>query len=348
MNENMLEKDFKEIAKSIKQDILATRTKVMVIANNELLSLYFKIGKIASENTKYGNNFVKKLSIYLNLEFPENINMGFSERNIIRMKRFYEEYKEFSISPTPLAKLTWSHNDLLIAKVKNFEERLWYAEKCLENGWKLDVLDIQIKTELYQRQVKNEKLTNFENKLPTLQSELAQDILKDPYIFELAGLKEEVIEHDIEVAMEERIKNVLLELGKGFSYVGRQYKVSTPDNDYYIDLLFYHLDLRCYIAVELKNRDFKPEFMGQLGFYVTAVDETMKKETDNPTIGLLLCKNKDRLSVEWALKSVNAPIGVSSFDIERVIPKEVLEKLPTEEEINLHIDIAEDETEEVE
>jgi len=171
--------------------------------------------------------------------------------------------------------------------------------------------------------------------MSVIQSELARDMMKDPYIFELSNLKESSIEKDIEDAMLSRIKNILLELGKGFSFVGNQYKISTNNNDYYVDLLFYHLDLRCYIVVELKNTNFK--HIGQLNFYVMAINKTLKKEVDNKTIGLLLCKEKDKLSVEWALEEINNPIGVSSYEIEKYIPKNVLEKLPTEED--LHIDV---------
>ena len=168
---------------------------------------------------------------------------------------------------------------------------------------------------------------------------MAKDIMKDPYIFELLNLKENAIEKDIEESMLGRIKNLLLEFGKGFSFVGNQYKISTDNNDYYIDLLFYHLDLRRYIVVELKNTNFKPEYIGQLSFYITAVNKTLRKEYDNETIGLLLCKEKDKISVEWALEGTNNPIGVSSYKIKKYISKDILEKLPTEEDINLHINI---------
>ena len=171
------------------------------------------------------------------------------------------------------------------------------------------------------------------------ESELARDMLKDPYIFELANLKDKSTEINIENAMIERIKDLLLEFGKGFSFVGNQYKISTELNDYYIDLLFYHLELRCYIVVELKNTSFKPEYIGQLNFYVTAVNKTIKKESDNNTIGLLLCKEKDKISVEWSLEGINNPIGVSSYEIEKYIPKDILEKLPNEKDFNIHIDI---------
>lgn len=334
---NMLDKEFKDLILCVKEDILKTRFEVQTNANIELIKLYFRIGKIVSENAKYGNRFIQDFSTSLKLEFPDTT--GFSTRNLSRMKKFYEEYKDLSNLPMALAKLPWSHNNLLLDKIKELNVREWYAEKCFENGWSHTVLDHQIDLQLYERQAISEKLTNFENKLPIPQSELARDVIKDPYIFELEGIKENAAEKDIENAMMEKIKNVLLELGTGFSFVGNQYKISTENQDYYIDMLFYHLDLRCYIVVELKNVEFKPEYIGQLSFYVTAVDETLRKELDNQTIGLLLCKGKDKLSVEWALKGTNTPIGVTSYELRNELPKDVLEKLPTEEDINKHIDI---------
>ena len=329
--------DFKSIIENIKSDIKSTRFKIIENANKELLYLYFRLGKIIDENSKYGNNFINELSISLKLEFP---NMkGLSPRNLSRMRVFYKEYKEMSNLPAPLANLPWTHNYTLIEKEKNKSKRIWYAEKCLENGWSQTVLIYQIDSNLYQRQKENIKLANFENKIPLNQSEMAKDMMKDPYIFELSNLKENALEKDIEESMTERIKNLLLEFGKGFSFVGNQYKISTDNNDYYIDLLFYHLDLRCYIVVELKNTNFKPEYVGQLSFYITAVNKTLRKEIDNETIGLLLCKEKDKISVEWALEGINNPIGVSSYKIEKCISKDILEKLPTEEDINLHIDL---------
>jgi predicted nuclease of restriction endonuclease-like (RecB) superfamily len=180
---------------------------------------------------------------------------------------------------------------------------------------------------------------NFNKFLPKQVNSLANGIIKDPYVFDFLTLTDSYNERDIENAMVERIKNVLVELGKGFSFVGNQYKISTDNNDYYIDLLFYHLELRCYVVVELKNTVFKPEYIGQLNFYVTAVNKTLKKEIDNETIGLLLCKEKDKLSVEWSLEGISNPIGVSSYKIKNYIPEDILEKLPTEDDINMHIKI---------
>lgn len=341
MEENkMLDKEFKDLVLYAKEDILKTRFKVQENANMELIRLYFRLGKIVSKNARYGNKFIEDFSVALKLEFPDST--GFSARNLSRMKKFYEKYRDLSNLPPVVAKLPWTHNCILLEKVKDDEIRNWYAEKCIENGWSKTVLDHQIDLQLYERQALAEKLTNFENKLPASQSELARDVIKDPFIFELEGIKEEAIEKDIENAMMERIKNVLLELGKGFSFVGNQYKISTENQDYYIDMLFYHLDLRCYIVVELKNVEFKPEYIGQLSFYVTAVDETLRKEQDNQTIGLLLCKGKDKLSVEWALKGTNNPIGVTSYEVRNELPKEILDRLPTEEDINKFIDMNEE------
>ena len=335
---NVIDKNsFINIVDDIKEDIKSTRFKIVHNANKELLSLYFRLGKVIDDNWKYGNSFINQLSIELKLEFP---NMkGLSPRNLRRMRIFYNEYKDIQNWPTSLANLSWSHNYTLIEKVKNMEKRIWYAEKCMKNGWSHTVMVHQIELDLYERQKENIKLTNFDDKMPISQSELARDILKDPYIFELSSLKENACEMDIENAMVERIKNVLVELGKGFSFVGNQYKISTDNNDYYIDLLFYHLELRCYVVVELKNTEFKPEYIGQLNFYVTAVNKTLKKDFDSETIGLLLCREKDKLSVEWALDGISNPIGVSSYEIKKYIPKDILDKLPTEDDINIHINI---------
>lgn len=331
--------ELKNIIENIKNDIKSTQFKIIQNANYELIYLYYRLGKIIDENQKYGNNFVDELSLELKLEFP---NMkGLSQRNLFRMRAFYREYKNLQKLPVALAKLPWTHNYTLIEKVKDREKRIWYAKKCIENGWSQIILIHQIETDLYHRQKENIKLSNFKEKMPLIQSKLAKDMIKDPYIFELSNLKERAMEADIENAMLEKIKNMLLEFGKGFSFVGNQYKISTNNNDYYLDLLFYHLDLRCYIIVELKNTIFKPEFIGQLSFYVTAVNKTLKKKNDNESIGLLLCKEKDKLSVEWALESINNPIGVSSYKIEKYIAKDILEKLPTEEELNMHININE-------
>ena len=328
---------FKCIMDNIKNDIKSTRFRIIENANRELLNLYFRLGKIIDENWKYGNSFVDQLSIGLKQEFPEM--RGLSPRNLRRMRIFYNEYKDIENWPMTLANLPWSHNYTLIEKVKDIKKRLWYAKKCLENGWSHTVMVHQIASDLYKRQKENIKLSNFDKKMDNYRSEMARDMMKDPYIFELSNLKEKSIEVDIENAMLLQIKDLLLELGRGFTFVGSEYKVSTPNSDYYIDLLFYHLELRCYIVVELKNTKFKPEYIGQLNFYVTSINKTIKKDYDNPTMGLLLCREKDKLSVEWALDGIDNPLGVSSYEIGKYISNDLIEKLPTEEEINLYIDV---------
>ena len=325
----MLDNEFKIIINNIKSEIKVTRLKMMQQANSNLMMLYFKIGKILDENSKYGNEFIKNISMELKLEYP---NMkGFSERNLKRMKRFYKEYKDYTIVPQAVAQLPWGHNILLIEKIKNIDIRKIYIDASIENGWSRNVLELQIESNYHLRICNS--LNNFKSSLSSVNSELANNTLKDPYIFDFIALDNNYKEKELENKMIEKIKNVLLELGKGFSFIGNQYKISTDNNDYYIDLLFYHLELRCYIVVELKNGEFKPDYIGQLGFYVTAVNETLKKEIDNDTIGLLLCRDKEKITVEWSLKNINVPIGVSSFKIHQ----EILQKLPTEEELKLHI-----------
>ena len=332
-----LEKDFKIVIKEIKDDIRNTQTITVLQANSNLIMLYYRTGKIMFENSKYGNSFIKNVATEIKIEFPDI--EGFSERNLRSMKLFYLEYKDDEIWQQVVAKIPWGHNLLLIQKVKDKNIRKIYAEATLSNGWSRSVLDFQIKTE-YHKRIGN-SFNNFSKSLPSLDSDLVNNTIKDPYIFDFITLKHNYKEKELEQAMLERIKDVLIELGKGFSFLGNQYKISTLENDYYLDLLFYHLELRCYIVIELKTTEFKPEYIGQLNFYITAVNKTLKKKQDNNTIGLLLCREKDRLSAEWSLEGINNPIGVSSFELNKYIPKDILEKLPTEEDLNLHIDINE-------
>ena len=331
----MLESDFKKIISNIKEEILNAQIKTMQQVNRDLIMLYFRLGKIVSENKKYGNNFTKQVSIELKLTFP---NMkGFSERNIRAMRLFYEEYKDDEIWQQLVAKLHWGHNLLLIEKIKDKSIRKVYAENAIKNGWSRNVLSLQIDSDFHKR-IGNSN-NNFKLLLPPKDSDLVNSTIKDPYLFEFISLNNNYKEQELEYKMVSKIRDVLLELGKGFSFVGNQYKVIVDNQDFYIDLLFYHLELRCYIVVELKVGEFKPEYVGQVGFYVTAINNLLKKEYDNPTIGLLLCRDKKRVTVDWSLQSVSVPIGVSSYQLKEYIPKDILDKLPTEEEINLHIDM---------
>ena len=334
----MLQIDFKDIINDIKQEIKSTQYKVAVQSNISLISMYFRLGKILNDNYKYGNKFIDEVSKDLKIEFPNST--GFSVRNLKYMKKFYLEYKDDELVQQLVAQVPWGHNIVLMEKIKDKEIRKIYAEAILKNGWGRDMLSIQINNGYHLRIGASNN--NFENTLPALDSDLVNYTIKDPYIFDFISLKNEYKEKELESAMLNRIKDVLIELGKGFSFVGNQYKIIVGGQEFFIDLLFYHLELRRYVVVELKASSFKPEYTGQIGFYVTAVDEQLKKEHDNSTIGLLLCQDKDRLTVDYSLKSMNVPIGVSSFEIEKYIPKDVLEKLPTEEDINLHLEIEED------
>ena len=284
-----------------------------------------------------GKSFIKNVSTELKLEFP---NMkGFSERNLNYMKLFYEEYRDDENLQQLVANLPWGHNLLLMEKFKDKKIRQLYAQATIENGWSRNVLSFQIDGQ-YHLRVGN-STNNFNNTLPDPNSDLVNNVIKDPYIFDFITLKDGYKEKELETAMINRIRDVLLELGNGFSFVGNQYKLTVGNDDYYIDLLFYHLKLRCYIVVELKANSFKPEYAGKMNFYLNAVNDMLKSEFDNPSIGLILCQEKDKLTAQYSLKGIEQPIGVSSYEIAKFLPEDILRELPTEEDINLHIDIEE-------
>ncbi|HSW74127.1 MAG TPA: PDDEXK nuclease domain-containing protein, partial [Candidatus Limnocylindria bacterium] len=233
----------------------------------------------------------------------------------------------------PIFKIPWGHNVVLIEKVKDLKIRLWYAQKTIENGWSRSVLEMWIKSDLYRRDGK--AITNFKRTLPMPQSDMAQQSLKDPYIFDFLTLHEQHVEHDIEQGLIENVQKLLLELGKGFALVGRQYHLEVGNKDYYIDLLFYHFKLDCFVVVELKAREFDPRDAGQLNFYLTAVDEQLRGTGDKPTIGLLLCKSKNSIVAEYALRDINKPIGVAEYEtaITKKLPKKLESSLPTIKEL---------------
>ena len=326
---------YKQIFVNIKQEVLKSQYKAMQIVNKELIFMYWHIGKIIGDNSKWGNKFIDSLSIDLKLEFPKVT--GFSVRNLKYMKKIAEEYPDFEFVQQVVAQIPWGHNIILMDKVKNIEERKWYIKQSIINGWSRSLLTMQIESKLYERQVVAEKVTNFPATLPDIQSDLAIQTMKDPYLFDFISLKGKVKEIEIEKAMIDKIKDVLIELGKGFAFVGEQYKITVSEKDYYIDLLFYHLKLKCYVVVELKAREFEPTDAGQLNFYLSAIDDLVKDKTDNATIGLLLCKNKDNFTAEYALRNISSPIGVSEYKLLEDIPEYLKSQLPKVEEIELHI-----------
>ena len=320
--------DFNKSIIKIKKEIKDTKIKILSDNNEKLLHLYFNIGKIINDNAKYGNKFIYCLEKELKLDYPNA--KGFSSRNLRRMQQFYNEYKGFEIWPLSMAKLTWTHNTILIQKIKNKDIRTWYANETIKNNWSIVMLEHQIDSNLYERQKGNCKSNNFKETLIDAQGDLADDLQKDPYIFNLPLLSSNYLEKDLEKLLIDRIRDILLEFGNGFSFIGNQYKLTIGNDEYYIDLLFYHIKLKCYIAVELKTTSFKPEYIGQLNFYLNALDEKIKSPGDNQSIGILLCKNKNKYTVDYSLKNINTPIGVSSYEIAKL--------LPTEKEINLYLD----------
>lgn len=330
MTEEKISKEFRNVINGIKNEINTTQITTIQQVNKNLIMMYFRIGRILNENRKYGNSFIENIAHAIKLEYP-NIK-GFSARNLRSMKLFYNEYKSDENWQQLVAKLPWGHNILLMEKIKDINIREIYAKATIDNGWSRSTLDFQISSN-YHKRIGN-SVNNFNTALVKVDSDLINNTLKDPYIFDFISLNIDYKEQELENKMIEKIKNVLLEFGTGFSFVGSQYKLTVGNKDYYVDLLFYHLKLKSYIVVELKATEFKPEYIGKMNFYLSAVDDLIKDETDNPTIGLILCKNKDKFIVQYSLKDINKPIGVSSFKLK--------EYLPTEEDLNKFIDLEND------
>ncbi len=257
------------------------------------------------------------------------------------MRQWYLFYSEqFEFVPQAVAQIPWGHNRLIISRIKNIDKAVFYAKATIENGWARDNLEIQIDNNYFER--KGNAITNFDKTLPVLQSDLAQETIKDPYQFGFLGLEDDALEKEIERELTKHITDFLIELGKGFAFVGRQYHIKVSEKDYYIDLLFYHLDLRCYVVIELKAGIFKPEFAGKLNFYLSAVDTLVKRKEDNPTIGILLCKKKDKVEAEFSLRDINKPIGISDYQLTNAIPDDIKTKLPTVEQLENELSEKED------
>ena len=257
------------------------------------------------------------------------------------MAKFARIYNDPVIVQQVLHNLHWRHNIALMDKLDDEKQRIWYAEQALENGWSSAILEIQIESNLYRRQAIADKTTNFKVKLPAPQSDMAQQAMKDPYIFDFIENRKGMVERDLENELVSHIAKFLLELGSGFAFVGRQYHLEIGTQDFYIDLLFYNLKLRCYVVIELKMTEFKPEYAGKLNFYVTAVDDMLKQETDNPTIGILLCKDKNKVIAEYALRYIESPISVNEFKLFNKLPKEYRNILPSAKDIEnrLNLDV---------
>ncbi|MDP1613485.1 MAG: PDDEXK nuclease domain-containing protein [Sulfuritalea sp.] len=316
----------------LKTRIHTAQQRAALAVNRELVLLYWQIGRDILERQArqgWGAKVIERLAHDLRTAFPEM--KGFSRANLMYMRAFAEAWPDAAIVQQAVGQLPWGHNLVLLTRLKDHPLRLAYAQRAVQHGWSRNVLNIHIETRLLERE--GHAVTNFEAQLSTPQSDLARDTLKDPYLFDFLGVGKDADERAIESAIVEHITRFLLELGAGFAYVGRQVPIEVAGDDFFIDLLFYHLKLRCYVVIELKAGPFKPEHAGQLNFYLSAVDAQVKAEQDNPTIGLLLCKSQNRVVAEYALRGSSKPIGVAEYQLVAALPAELRTSLPSIEQI---------------
>jgi predicted nuclease of restriction endonuclease-like (RecB) superfamily len=338
-----IQPDYRAWVLDIKTRFHQVQLKAAVAVNTAMLQFYWELGAdmVAKQKSfAWGSGFLSQLSTDLMSEFPDI--KGFSVRNLKYIRQWHEFWLESAIGQQPVAQLAqqpvshilsipWGHNLAIIAKCKRHDEALYYAQATQTYGWSRSVLMHQIESGLWQREGK--AVTNFVQTLPAAQSDLATQVLKDPYMFDFLSLTKEHTERELETSLITHITQFLLELGAGFAYIGRQVPLQVGERDFFIDLLFYHTRLHCHVVVELKTVDFEPEFAGKLNFYIKAVDEQLRGEGDQPTIGLLLCKSKDRLVAEYALSDIQKPMGLSTYTLSHTLPEALRGKLPSIEAI---------------
>ena len=316
----------------LKSRIHSAQQRATLAVNRELVLLYWQIGRdILTRQAEqgWGTKVIERLAHDLRVAFPEM--KGFSRSNLMYMRAFAQAWSEVEIVQQAVGQLPWGHNLVLLTRLKDTQLRLDYARSAIKNGWSRNMLDIHIETRLLERTGK--AITNFEFNLPKSQSDLARESLKDPYHFDFLGLGDEAGEREIENALVKHVTEFLLELGAGFAFVGRQVLLDVAGDEFFIDLLFYHLKLRCYVVIELKGGKFKPEHLGQLSFYLTAVDEQIKHPQDSPTIGLLLCRSKNKVVAEYALRTNTQPLGVAEYELLNALPAELQTSMPSIEQI---------------
>jgi predicted nuclease of restriction endonuclease-like (RecB) superfamily len=329
-------KGYRDFLALLTTRIRTAQVRASLAVNQELVLLYWGVGKeilTRQREDGWGAKVIERLSNDLRREFPEM--KGLSPRNLGYMKAFAEAWPDESILQQLAAKLPWFHNCVLLDKVKAPSERTWYIEHAIQNGWSRNVLVMQIESRLHERQGK--AITNFASTLPPLQSDLAQQITKDPYNFDFLTLAAEAREKDLEAGLLEHLRKFLLELGVGFAFVGSQYPLEVGGEDFRIDLLFYHLRLRCFVVIDLKMGPFKPAYTGQMNFYLSAIDDLLRHETDQPTIGLILCKSKNQIVAEYALRDMTKPLGISEFHHLEQLPEQLEGSLPTIEALEAEL-----------
>lgn len=321
-----------ELTESIRQ----AQLRAGLALNRELTVLYWQIGRGILEQQKvegWGAKVIDRLAEDLRKTFPDM--KGLSARNLKYMRSFAEAYSDQDFVQALPSQVTWYHNCTLLDKVKDPTEREWYIAQTIQNGWTRDVLVHQVESGLFARQ--GRAITNFQATLPKPQSELAQQILKDPYNFDFLTLGAEVLEKDLEKGLLEKLRDFLLELGAGFAFVGSQFHLEVGGQDFYLDLLFYHLRMRCFVVVDLKITDFVPEYAGKMGFYLAAVDEQLRHPDDQPSIGLILCKTNNRIIAEYTLRNTQSPMGVSEYRLAQPLPEAIGKELPTIEKLETEL-----------
>ena len=336
--DGLLPKGYAELLGQLKERIRSAQLRASLAANREMILLYWQIGRdilTRQEQEGWGAKVIDRLGADLRRAFPEMT--GLSPRNLKYMRAFGEAWPDEAIVQGPLAQITWYHNIALMEKLKSQKERLWYIAKAVENGWSRNVLVHWIESDLYARQGK--ATTNFAKSLPTPQSDLAGELLKDPYKFEFLTLAEDAEERALQKGLLEHIQQFLVELGAGFAFLGQQYRLEVGGEDFFIDLLFYHVKLRCYVVIELKTTAFKPEYAGKMNFYLSAVDDLLRHPDDKPSIGIILCKAKNQVVAEYALRDLAKPVGVSSYITKLVesLPPALRDSLPSPKELEAEL-----------
>ena len=323
---------YDDLLQQLKNRVKEAQIRAALAVNQELVLLYWRIGRDILERQQeqgWGAKVIDRLSTDLRKSFPEM--KGLSSRNLKYMRSLAEAWPDKSIVQQVAAQIPWFHNCVLLDKVKDPQERRWYIQQTIKSGWSRNVLVYQIESGLYRRQGK--AVTNFEKTLPPTQSDLAQEVMKDPYNFDFLCLGPDVLERHLHQGLLEHLREFLIELGVGFAFVGSQYHLEVGGDDFYIDLLFYHLKLRCYVVIELKTTDFKPEYAGKMNFYLSAVDDLVRHEEDRPSIGMIICKGKNKVVAEYALRGINTPIGVSEHQLTESLPDTLKGQLPSVEDI---------------
>lgn len=332
MSTELNSKTYATLLQNLKKEISTARIRAHLSVNKEMITLYWSIGNQILERQKqegWGSKVIENISKDLRKEFPEMT--GLSARNLKYMRKLADEYQDNEIVQQLVAQIPWGHICIIMDKVVTYEQKLWYTQKTIENGWSRNVLSLQIQSNLYARDGKS--INNFKSTLPEAQSDLAASIIKDPYNLEFLDIQGKFHERELEGKLIDHIRNFLLELGQGFAFIGNQYHIELEGEDYFLDLVFYHVKLKCYVVIELKTGKFKPEYAGKLNFYLNLMDRRIKDDTDNPTIGLILCEDKKGITVEYAIEGINKPMGVSQFKLTETLPDQLKEYLPTPEEI---------------